>query len=296
MVTPCIVCQTHLEPFLTKNRYTLYRCPTCALACTDLQGDYRRFVNRYYRKGYFTGELSCMAYSNYEDDKPYIVANMRKLLFFLSLYKRTGRLLDVGCALGFFIELAGRAGYDAYGIDPSNYAVVRAKKLIGVERIRKAILSDLRDSSETYDIVTMFDVFEHLADPGRDLDITRKLLKDDGIVVIATGDTDSVFGKMLGRRWTFYTPPQHLYYFNRTNLTKLLWKKGFEPVAWMRIGKWLSLRYVLHLARTGGESTVAEYLYRFVNLLRLGKLPLYLPVKDNMVVIARKHDRHYFSH
>ncbi len=225
---------------------------------------------------------------NYEDDKPYITANLRKFFSFLRLYKPTGKLLDVGCALGFSTQIAEQAGYDAYGIDPSDYAASKAKKLVGMDRIRQAKLSDVRDAPKTYDVVAMFDVFEHLADPAGDFVRVKKILKDDGVIIIATGDTDCLMARMFGRRWTFYNPPQHLYYFNRNNLTKFLTQKGFEPLAWMRIGKWLSLRYVLHLARTGGESGIAEFLYRLVNLLNLGKLPLYLPTYDNMVVVARK--------
>ncbi|MBI3955713.1 class I SAM-dependent methyltransferase, partial [Candidatus Gottesmanbacteria bacterium] len=197
-----------------------------------MRGEYSDFVHRYYQRGYFTGDRSRVAYVNYEGDKAYITANLRKFFSFLRLYKPTGKLLDVGCALGFSTELAQQVGYDAYGIDPSDYAVGKAKKLVGIDRIRKAKLSDARDRSKTYDIVAMFDVFEHLADPARDLATVKKILKDDGVIIIATGDTDSLMARMLGRRWTFYNPPQHLYYFNRHNLTKLLEQKGFEPVAW----------------------------------------------------------------
>ncbi len=284
----CAGCRNNLKPFLIKNGFTLAKCPSCSLIHTDIRQDYATFVNRFYERGYFTGDRSRMAYINYEDDKPFIRANMRKFLSYIRAYKSKGKLLDVGCALGFFTELALKAGYDAYGIDPSDFAVAKAKKLVGSERIRKAKLSDIHDRTKSYDVVAMFDVFEHLADPEGDLEIVKKILKDDGMIIIATGDTDSFFARILGRRWTFYNPPQHLYFFNHDNLIKLLEKKGFEPVSWMRIGKWLSLRYVLHLARTGGESVFAEFLYRLTDLLGLGKLPLYLPTYDNMVVIARK--------
>lgn len=288
MSNSCIVCGDSLKPFFSKNNYLLLRCPTCALICADLDEEYRSFVRRYYQKGYFTGEQSRIAYDDYEKDKPYIRANMRKFISFMRVYKPRGKLLDVGCALGFFVELANREGYDAYGIDPSDYATKKAKQLVGASRIKKSILSEVSKYPKTYDVVTMLDVFEHLSDPVADLKTVHTILKDDGIVVIATGDTDSAFAKILGRRWTFYNPPQHIHYFNCTNITTLLRKEGFEPIYWTRIGKWLSSRYVLHLARTGGESIVAEYLYRVIKFLRLGELPLYLPVRDNMVVIARK--------
>lgn len=284
----CTVCRSNLQPFLVKNRFTLARCPACGLIRTDLKRDYAAFVDHYYERGYFTGDRSRVAYINYEDDKPYIVANMRKFISYIGAYKLKGKLLDVGCALGFFTQLAQQSGYDAYGIDPSDFAVSKAKKIVGKDRVRKGKLSDVRDKSKTLDVVAMFDLFEHLADPGGDLDTVKRILKDDGIVILATGDTGSLFARILGRRWTFYNPPQHLHFFNRGNLTTLLNEKGFEPIFWTRIGKWLSLRYVLHLARTGGESKFAEFLYRLVEILNIGKFPLYLPTFDNMVVIARK--------
>lgn len=284
----CTICRSSLEPFLVKNGFTLAKCPTCGLIRTDLQDNYASFVKHYYQKGYFTGDRSRMAYANYEDDKPYIVANMRKFLTFIREYKPTGTLLDVGCALGFSTQLARQYGFQAYGIDPSDYAVMRAKKLVGKTLIKKGKISDLRDKPKSYDVITMFDVFEHLADPGADLVTLNKMLKDDGIMIIATGDTGSLFARILGRRWTFYNPPQHLYFFNRDNLARLLRDRGFEPIFWTSIGKWLSLRYVLHLARTGGESRFAEFLYRLVELFNIGRFPLYLPTRDNMVVIMRK--------
>lgn len=287
--TKCTVCRNNgLKPFLEKNGFCLSVCPTCGLIQTDLGQDYAQFVERFYKREYFTGDTSRVAYVDYEDDKPYILANMRKFITFIRAHKRTGTLLDIGCALGFSTKLALQSGFDAYGIDPSDYAVEKAKQLVGTRRIRKAKLSDIGNTHKKYDVVTMFDVFEHLSDPGRDLETVRKILKDDGIIILATGDTGSLLARMLGRRWTFYNPPQHLHFFNRDNLTTLLRAKGFEPVVWKRIGKWLSLRYVLHLARTGGESAVADLLYRLVGFLNLGKFPLYLPTFDNMVVIARK--------
>jgi SAM-dependent methyltransferase len=271
-----------------KNGYALARCHHCGLIRTDLHQNYALFVDRYYREGYFTGDRTRIAYVDYEDDKPYIMANMRKFFSFILPYKKRGTLLDVGCALGFSTKLALQCGFDAYGIDPSDYAVARAMTLVGKSRVRKAKLSDMHNATKKYDVIAMFDVFEHLSDPRADLATVHSILKDDGIVILATGDTGSLLARVLGRRWTFINPPQHLYFYNRHNLTRLLGDCGFESVAWKRIGKWLSLRYVLHLARTGGESRVADYLYRLAVFFDIGKFPLFLPTFDNMVVIAKK--------
>lgn len=277
-----------MSPFLVKNGYAIYRCPNCQLAQTDLRQDYYSFVTEYYAKGYFTGDPRYSAFVNYKDDKKIIQRNLKKFLAIIRCHKRGGRLLDVGCAMGFFVELAMRHGFDAYGFDASEYAVSHAKKINGGHRIQLGMIDKIAYPNQSFDIISLFDVFEHLANPLDDLHKLTKLLRDDGIMVIATGDTGSVAARLLKRRWTFYIPPQHLFFFNRDNLTQILGKAGLEPIAWSRIGKWLSLRYILHLGRTTGESSLAAWLYELIYGRKLSKLPLYVPLMDNMIVVVRK--------
>ena len=85
----------------------------------------------------------------------------------------------------------------------------------------------------------------------------------------------------------FY-PSSALILFDRITLTEALRRAGLKPVQWYRIGKWLSLGYVLHLGRTTGESKVASYLYRLVGNTIFARLPVYIPMMDNMVVLAEK--------
>lgn len=284
----CYLCESSVRWFMKKNGYDIYRCDSCGLAQTDLQQKYDAFIAEQYNKGYFTGDLSRGAYINYKEDKPFIVRNMKKFLREIQKVKPRGKLLEVGCAMGFFMEIALEAGYDAYGFDPSDYAVDNAVKLNGHTRIKRGSIASVNYPPRSFDVIALFDVFEHLGDPRKDLRKLFSFLKDDGVIIIATGDTSSIAAKLLGRRWTFYIPPQHLFFFNRQTLTTLLAKEHFMPERWFRIGKWLSLRYVLHLGRTTGESNIAGWLFHRINEIGLGRIPLYLPMQDNMVVIARK--------
>ncbi len=284
----CYVCGHQMTVDMKKNGYSIYRCGMCGLRKTELEKPYELFVKEYYTKKFFTGDPTKSAFVNYKDDKRFIVKNMKQFLSRIMKYKSKGRLLDVGCALGFFVELARRHGFDAYGFDPSSYAVQEAKKLDGESKIKEGTIFSVVYPEKSFDVITLFDVFEHLEDPGQDIEKLSKFLKDDGIIVIATGDTESVMAKVLKRRWTFYIPPQHLFFFNKKTITTLLHKHRLSPVLWFRIGKWLSLRYVLHLARTTGESNLANSMYRWVTKWRLDQVPLYLPVRDNMVAIVKK--------
>lgn len=283
----CYLCKSPMREFLKKNGYEIYRCPSCGLKTTRLNTDYEQFVNRFYSQGYFTGAQKYGAYANYRDDKWFIVQNMKKFLKQIKRYKSSGKLLDVGCAMGFFVELALGNGYDAYGFDPSEYAAAYAKKSVD-GRVRHATIQSVHYPEKSFDVITVFDVVEHLGDPQKDLRKLSNYLKDDGILLIATGNAGSLSAKVFRRRWPFYTPPQHLFYFTKKNFETLLRQSGFTPIYWFGIGKWLSLRYVLHLARSNSESRLAKILYPLVGALRLGSFPMYLSLRDNMMVVARK--------
>lgn len=288
MNSTCYLCGFPVKLFLQKNGFNIYRCTVCGLGRTDLKADYQTFVRGHYNKGYFTGDPAKGAYINYKDDKKFIVRNMQQFLRHAKKYKSSGKLLDVGCALGFFVELAGSHGYDAYGFDPSSYAVAEAKKIVGATRIKLGTIDAVKYAPKSFDIITMFDVFEHLSDPIADIAKLETFLKDDGIMVIATGDTQSTMAKVLKRRWTFYNTPQHLFFFDKQTMASLLAKDNLKVVEWFSIGKWLSLRYVLHLARTSGESKLAHRMYALMERLRAHRMPLYLPVGDNMVAVVKK--------
>lgn len=284
----CILCDISLEKYLYKNGYWILRCPACHLGETDLKRDYTKFVKEFYSQGYYEGDPTRSAYADYELDKPLILKNMHKFLSFIAKKKPTGKLLDVGCAFGFVVELAVQRGYDAYGFDPSTFAAKKAGVLVGKNRIQEGTIQQVNYPKSSFDVITMFDVFEHLQDPLNDMKKLHSLLKPDGIIIIATGDTRSLAARVMKRRWTFFIPPQHIFFFHRKNVAVLLKKAGFVPRSWHRVGKWLSLGYVLHLARTTGESRLAKMIYKLAHDTPLMRLPLYIPMKDNMVILAEK--------
>ncbi len=283
----CYLCGSTTSHFLTKSGYQLYRCDSCGLIRTKLEKPYGQFLKEFYTGGYFTGDVHKSAYKNYQGDKKYIQRNMNKFLTHLLKFKPKGKILDAGCAYGFFLEVAAKKGFSVYGFDPSLHAVNHAREMHG-DRVAHSTISQSSYANKSFDAITMFDVFEHLNDPVADLKHLRQFLRDDGVMMIATGDIRSVAARIMKRRWTFYIPPQHLFFFDRTTVTRALNQAGFTPVAFFRIGKWLSLGYVLHLAQTSGESSLAAVLQRMVSFLHLGSFPLYIPMMDNMVVVARK--------
>lgn len=283
----CYLCRSKMAYMFTKHGYRLFCCPDCGLMQTEFSEAYEDFVKRFYSKGYFTGDPRYGAFAHYEEDKQCIQRNTRQVLRQILKFKQSGRLLDVGCAMGFFTEQARKAGFDAYGFDPSEYAVQRAKKRLD-GRIKRGTISSVTYPPGSFDVITMFDVFEHLSDPVADIKRLGTFLKDDGILVIATGNTGSLAAKILRRHWTFFIPPQHLFFFNRTTMMTALDRAGFAPRKWFRVGKWLSLGYVTHLAHAAADYPFAGFFLDLIERFNIRKFPVFLPMGDNMVVIAGK--------
>jgi 2-polyprenyl-3-methyl-5-hydroxy-6-metoxy-1,4-benzoquinol methylase len=283
----CYLCHTLMVFQFQKAGFEIWRCPGCDLRQTRFDSHYQTFVRKFYDKGYFTGDETRSAYTQYGSDKPFIIRNLQKQLDTIRIFKHNSRLLDVGCAMGYMVELAKNKEYDAYGFDPSEYALSQAAPSVR-SKLKHGTIDTVTYSRKYFDVITMFDVLEHLQDPLRNLKRLAKFLKDDGIITIATGDTHSLAAKIMGKRWTFYIPPQHLFFFSKENLTELLSRAGFEPISWFRIDKWLSLQYVLHLAHTDSHFTLAKTAGQLVASLGWGSLPVFLPIRDNITVIARR--------
>ena len=119
--------------------------------------------------------------------------------------------LDVGCAYGYAVELAVQNGYEAYGFDASEHAVSEAKKLVGDKRIKQGLITEVLYKAKSFDVISLFDVFEHLSDPIGDMKQLTNYLADDGVMIIATGDAKSFAAKILGVDGHFY-PSQHLFF------------------------------------------------------------------------------------
>lgn len=284
----CYLCGSQkIKLAFRKLGYKIYKCEDCGLFFLSLEEPYEEFLKRYYQKGYFLGDKKLRAYANYEEDKNTIQKNMSHYLSRIKKLKSKGKILDVGCAMGFFLELAENNGFKATGIDVSEYAVNLAKKKYG-DKVVQTSLSKAKFPDKCFDVVTMFDLIEHLENPIEDLKKTSSLLKDNGLVVIQTGDTESKWARYSKKNWHFFAPPQHLFFYSKNNIKTLLQKAGFETVKIEKKGKWITLHYLFHMLRYMGKESLGDFFFKLTKKNFLGRLPIYLNFHDNMIVYARK--------
>ena len=236
--TTCSVCAAPARFFTHKNGCDIYACTACGLAFVHPVPN----AAGVYTQDYFAGAACGFGYVNYDQDKAPMAAALRRHLRAIEvLTPRRARLLDVGAATGVFISLAQQHGFDARGIEISDYAAQEARRK-GLA-VATGTLADL-PPSERFDVITMLDVIEHMPDPRRDLALARERLHDGGVLAISTLDAGSAYARLMGRRWNQIAPPEHLHYFNRVALRILLERAGFDVIGVSTVGKRFRLPYV----------------------------------------------------
>ena len=154
-----------------------------------------------------------------------------------------GAILDVGCATGYFLELAKEEGYEPYGVEFSAYAAEVARQKLGADRIHRGILETAGFANKSFCAVVMSDLIEHVRDPRQTLSKAASLLTPGGVILIMTPDTGSFSNRLMGRRWTHYKR-EHFFYFGRRSMGELARRCGLELVYFERCKKALNLDYL----------------------------------------------------
>ena len=140
------------------------------------------------------------------------------------------RLLDVGCGAGFFLKAAEADGWTAEGTEISRRLAAYARDIVGV-KVLLGTLPELTLPERAFDVVTLFDVLEHVPDPLRTLEEAARLLRPDGVVLISTPDYDSLSRLFLGTPWAVLSPAEHLSLFTERTLRGLVERAGLSVLA-----------------------------------------------------------------
>ena len=177
-----------------------------------------------YTEAYFQGGRND-GYADYEASGSELRAEFRRTLHALRRHVRSGTLIELGCAYGFFLE-AARDCFTACGIEISDHArAVCHEKGLDVAREQTA---EFLESRGPFDAAVLLDVIEHLEDPGAVLGQLHEAMRAGAQLMITTGDFGSLLARAMGRRWRLMTPPQHLWFFSPETMGILLERHGFR--------------------------------------------------------------------
>jgi 2-polyprenyl-3-methyl-5-hydroxy-6-metoxy-1,4-benzoquinol methylase len=259
------------------DRYgQIVRCRRCGLVYTNPRPMMQDLLRGY--------EKTTDVEYTQEDSSRSINAHMN--LRTIKKFVPRGRLLDVGCNTGYFLN-AARLDFDAHGIEPSQWAVRYAVEHLKLN-VRQGSLEDAGLDEGSFDVVTLIDVLEHMTDPLGAVRRVASLLKPKGLAYFVTPDIKSLTSRLLRGRW-WGLRPAHIHYYSHKTLAALLDKAGFDVLLAKSYGRIFTYGYWVSRLRN------YPFLFRWpvetaVRALRLEDKLLYLDTRDTMEVCARKRD------
>lgn len=287
--TACLFCGVHDEQLrFSEGVYRVVECKRCGHVYVNPRLPAER-LHEMYQEEYWTSDRAKeFGYTRYLADAPLYLRTYRVRSQIIDQYKpQPGSVLDVGCAAGFFLAVMAEKGWRTTGIEISKPMVEYAMDELGLPSMHRGeLLSvDLGDAPP-FDVITLWDVIEHLERPDEYLARAVELLADDGILVLETQNVASRFARLMGRRWQHYKHEEHLYHFHPDSLGRLLSDAGLKIVenTSRRGGKYVSLSFLVE--RLGKVHPALSVL---ASPLRLaGGLSLYVNLADEMIVVAAK--------
>ena len=151
----------------------------------------------------------------------------RRMLDVIAHYVPTGRLLDIGCGAGTFLTIARERGYQVMGQEVTPFFIDFCRNQHGLD-ILAGEVKDLGLPSESFDVITLFDVIEHVLEPNELIEQSFHLLKPGGILMVGTHDIGNWMARCYGVHWRHLLPIGHLTYFTHQTLRRLMRQHGFK--------------------------------------------------------------------
>ncbi|MEO6595426.1 MAG: class I SAM-dependent methyltransferase [Planctomycetota bacterium] len=289
-VTHCQLCGSDQRTVkFPDGKFQVVTCSVCGLVYVTprLQGQALLDV---YGDGYWKSDNpKVRGYADYaRESKLYLKTFQKRMALVQHWLPQQARILDVGCAAGYFLRVAQQHGHDVHGVELSPAIAHEAIAALGQERIHIGTLdaagAAMNYQPQSFDLVTMWDVIEHLPHPQDVLHRIRTLVKPGGRVLLETQNVASRWARLLGRRWHHYKHDEHLYHFTPATIERLLSDCGFRvlEIGSAYAGKYVSFAFL---------SERAERLGRIPGLLAkpLGLLQgfhVYVNPHDELIVIA----------
>jgi 2-polyprenyl-3-methyl-5-hydroxy-6-metoxy-1,4-benzoquinol methylase len=216
---------THDRLLDLPDRFRFVRCTQCGLIYVNPQPTWAK-RRTHYPPGY--RGYDAWASQQGKLQRRGMAFGFAKRYRIIAAHVPSGRLLDIGCGNGDFLTwMQQQPGWQVYGLE-RNAAIMAAGLLNHSLPFTAGDVMRLGFSADTFDVVTLWSVLEHLANPAQGLRECARVLRPGGLLVVRTVTVDSWGGRLFGAAWVGYDAPRVLYVFSRDTLQQLLIKTGFE--------------------------------------------------------------------
>lgn len=276
----CLICDgTRHEVVFTELGTNILRCKSCGHVFSSFRPDL-------HYSGYWGDEVAVGEHHYWSKAR----ARMHRDFFERFISGGSGRLLDMGCGLGFFLKaMMSYQDWHAYGCEISPAAVRYAREHLGLRRVICSPLEDADFTSNDFDIVTMWDVLDHIPQPDPVLSRCHKLLKDGGTLFIRTPNVvtqlmRSRIMKKIKPGQSYLCATDHPHYYSMRSIRTLLQRNGFASVGFTHLHPIGSMNETgWRAAIVGPLKTMSFHVLRALAVSSGGHLNF-----DNLFVVAHK--------
>lgn len=219
----CIGCGKRARGhFLDVGAFVLDECTECGMGRTRLEGkkkqsEHEPVYGKEYRMFYTNPQKASLLKKRFTE-------RVKRVLPYLD---RVQSALDVGCSYGHFLDVGKNLGWDVVGLEPSKYIFDNLEDHLSQFNIINATLRKASLKAK-FDLVTYWDVLEHIKDPDKELAYVRKVLRKGGFIIVQCPNKASLGATLSGSKWGWWTPPDHVYHFTPESLRRLIEGAGFS--------------------------------------------------------------------
>ena len=253
--------QARDDIWLIEGVFSVVSCKVCGLVCVNPKPNYEE-MKKFYPPIFFNRPFGSQELNvEYQKQLNFV---FQKRYDPISRLKTKGRVLEVGCGDGYFLKYLKRKGWQEQGVEPSSYAAEYAQGTLGLN-VFVGTLDQFDAQGQLFDMICLFEVFEHLHAPITFLNRAKNLLDKNGILVMTVPNYASFQRVLFGKSWHILDIPRHLFHYTPATLKGILKKAGFEPEVLS------STSQINHRDITHGYSQSLRYWLRARSLYRSRK-------------------------
>jgi 2-polyprenyl-3-methyl-5-hydroxy-6-metoxy-1,4-benzoquinol methylase len=282
-IYPCPICAGERNKKLYEIQgFPIVKCDNCGMTFVNPRISNEQLFE-VYRHEYFHRHQD--GYNDYESIADLRIQTFERWYKDIAPYCIHKKLaLDIGCAAGYFLDILKKDQWQAEGIELEHqmYALLLQK---GYDISNEPL--EYFTSPYRYDLITMFDVIEHLPELQKDFAKISSLLSPQGILAISTPNIDSFQHRLFRSRWFQLKPVEHLYYFSPSTLKSLAEVHGLQIEVIRKSGQYSNIPFIIDRLQHYGFYNLARLFAIIIRLFGLEKLNWYADT-GSVFIILRK--------